>query len=126
MARGKPPTKYTPEMLNSIETFFDEAVPTNMRIPTVEGMCLKLNISKNTVYMWAKKHDPIKDALKLIKIKQKEYLTEVGIFGGKEINASIVSLFLKANHGMIETEKKLLAGDSGSDEIKIRLVDAKK
>lgn len=102
MKTGRP-TKYTDELIPLIDEFFNEAVPENQRIPTIEGLCLKLNIDPDTAYAWAKQHKEFSDTLQLIKRKQKEYLTEVGIFGGKEINANIVALFLKANHGMIET-----------------------
>lgn len=97
------PTKYTEELNAKIDEFFLEAVPGNMRIPTVEGLCIKLDIDTATAYRWAKEYPEFCDTLDEIKRKQKEYLTEIGIFGGKEINANIVSLFLKANHGMIET-----------------------
>jgi len=107
------PTKFTPELVAKIDEFFSEAVPTNMRIPTVEGLCLKLGISRETIYQWAKEHKKISDTLELIKTKQKEFLTEIGIFGGKEINANIVALFLKANHGMIETTRQELTGAEG-------------
>jgi hypothetical protein len=109
------PTKFTPELLAKIDEFFKEAVPGNMRIPTVEGLCLKLGISRETAYAWAKIHKEISDTLELIKVKQKEYLTEVGIFGGKEINANIVALFLKANHGMIETTRQEITGKEGEN-----------
>ncbi len=100
---GGRPSKYVPELLIKIDEYLSEAVPENMKIPTVEGLCLKLDITRETAYQWAKIHPEISDTLELIKVKQKEYLTEIGIFGGKEINANIVALFLKANHGMIET-----------------------
>jgi len=117
---GGRPTKYTPELLNLIDEFFKEAVPTNMRIPTIEGLCLKLGISRETAYAWAKEHKQISDTLELIKVKQKEYLTEVGIFGGKEINANIVSLFLKANHGMVETTRQEVTGKDGGQLVIIK------
>jgi hypothetical protein len=110
MKTGRP-TKYTPELVEKINEFFSEAVPTNMRIPTVEGLCIKLNITRETAYAWAKENPDFSDTLEQIKVKQKEYLTEVGIFGGKEINANIVALFLKANHGMIETNRTELTGE---------------
>jgi hypothetical protein len=97
MGAGGRPTKYTKELVSAIDEFFNEAVPTNMRIPTVEGLCLKIGISRNTAYRWAKENEEFSDTLELIKVKQKEYLTEIGIFGGKEINATIVSLLLKVN-----------------------------
>lgn len=96
------PSKYDPSILKQIEEYFTEAIPQNMRIPTIEGICLKVGIHKDTIYAWAKIHPDISDALELCKSKQKEYLTEIGIFGGKEINSNIVSLFLKANHDMVE------------------------
>ena len=104
MTAGRP-TKYTPEMMALINEYIAEAVPQNMKIPTVEGLCLKIGIFKDTIYKWRKRYPEIADALRQIKHLQKEHLTEIGIFGGKEINASIVSLFLKANHGMIETSR---------------------
>lgn len=119
------PTKYTPELIEKIHTYFEEAVPTNMRIPTVEGLALKLGINRDTLYDWEKKHKEISDTLALIKLKQKEYLTEIGIFGGKEINANIVALFLKANHGMIETERREIGGVEGR-KIEINVVEEDK
>ena len=96
------PTKYTPEIINELNEYIEEAIPQNMRIPTVEGIALKLGISKKTLYNWAKKNPEFLHALDYLKMKQKECLTEIGIFGGKEINASIVQLLLKVNHNMSE------------------------
>lgn len=110
MTEGRP-TKYTTEIYKLIDEYFTEAIPQNMKIPTVEGICLKIGINKDTAYEWAKKYPEFSDTLDLCKTKQKEYLTEIGIFGGKEINASIVQLFLKANHGMIETVRNEISGD---------------
>src|SRR3990167_1059929 len=100
---GGRPTKYTPDLINLVDEYLTEAIPQNMKIPTVEGLCLKLGIFKDTVYRWAKKYPEFSDALRLIKIKQKEILTEIGVFGGKEINSNIVMLLLKVNHKMIES-----------------------
>lgn len=99
---GGRPTKYSKDMYPLIEEYLGEATPQNMKIPTVEGLCLKLGIFKDTAYRWAKEYPEFSDALSLIKHKQKEYLTEIGIFGGKEINATIVALLLKVNHDMVE------------------------
>ena len=99
------PTKYSEETLKVYAEYMQEAIPQNMKIPTVEGLALKLGISKETLYQWRKIHTEISDALRELKMKQKEYLTEIGIFGGKEINASIVALFLRANHNVVETTK---------------------
>jgi len=121
---GGRPTKYTPEVIDELNKYLAEAIPQNMKIPTVEGIALKLNISKNTLYEWAKKNSEFQDALDELKMKQKEALTEIGIFGGKEINATIVSLLLKVNHDMIETEKKVITGED-NQPLEIRIVRSK-
>lgn len=100
---GGRPSEYTPEVLNTYKEYIAEAIPQNMKIPSVEGLALKIGTYKTTLYRWAKANKEFRYALSELKKKQKEYLTEIGIFGGKEVNASIVALFLRANHGMVET-----------------------
>jgi hypothetical protein len=98
------PTKYIPSLVKKIDEYITEAVPENMKIPTIEGLALKLGVNRDTLYDWAKKYPDFSDTIKALKLKQKEHLTEIGIFGGKEINASIVSLLLKVNHDMKEKD----------------------
>lgn len=102
---GGRPTEYTPEVIQKINEYLEEAIPQNMKIPTVEGIALKLGISRDTLYEWAKVHPEFSDTLKELKMRQKEILQEIGIFGGKEINATIVALLLRVNHDMVETTK---------------------
>jgi len=99
------PTKYTPEVITEINEYLKFAVPENMKIPTIEGIALKIGVNRDTLYEWAKVHPAFSDTLEEVKTRQKEILQEIGIFGGKEINATIVSLLLKVNHDMIETSK---------------------
>ena len=99
---GGRPTLYTPQVIVEMNEYLQEAIPQNMKIPTIEGIALKLGISRDTLYEWAKKHKEFSDTLEELKMRQKESLTEIGIFGGKEINAAIVALLLKVNHGMSE------------------------
>jgi len=124
MPAGRP-TKYKPEVITQLDEYLEFAIPENMEIPTVEGIALKLGVNKDTLYEWGRKHPEFSVALAKLKMMQKQSLTKIGIFGGKEINATIVSLLLKVNHDMVETEKKILAGDK-ENEIKIKLVDAQK
>lgn len=102
------PTTYTPEAIEILQKYIKEAVPENMSIPTFEGLALKLGITKKTIYNWADHYDEWKDALEDLKMIQKEALVKIGIFGGKEINSTIVSLLLKVNHDMIETDRHLV------------------
>lgn len=102
---GGRPTLYTPEAIDEINTYLKEAVPENMAIPTVEGIALRLGITRETLYEWGRVHPEFSDTLAKLKMLQKEALIKTGIFGGKEINATIISLLLKVNHDMVETTK---------------------
>lgn len=113
MAKVGRPSDYTPEVLDVYEEYISEAIPQNMKIPTIEGLALKLGTYKTTLYRWAKANPKFRYALSELKKKQKEYLTEIGIFGGKEINSNIVALMLKVNHKMIETSRQEVTGKGG-------------
>ena len=114
MKTGRP-SDYTPEVIEQINEYMEEAIPQNMKIPTVEGIALKLGINRDTLYEWAKVHPEFSDTLARMKMKQKEILQEIGIFGGKEINATIVALLLKVNHDMIETTRNEITGKDGEN-----------
>ena len=96
------PTLYRPEVINEINEYLKSATPENMQIPTIEGVALKLGISRDTLYEWAKVHKKFSDTIEKLRMLQKEALIHTGIFGGKEINATIVTLLLRVNHDMIE------------------------
>lgn len=104
MVTGRP-TKYDPKMILEIQEYLKGAIPENMKIPTIEGIALKLGVNRDTLYEWAKKYPEFSDTIEESRILQKQYLMEIGIFGGKEINATIVALLLKVNHDMVETTK---------------------
>lgn len=115
------PTKYDPKMIEEINEYLAGATPENMKIPTIEGVALKLGVNKETLYEWAKKYSEFSDSLEEIKLRQKEYLIEIGVFGGKEVNATIVALLLKVNHDMIEKT----GVDVTSGGLPIRIVDVR-
>lgn len=99
------PTDYSPDVLVKAEDYLQQAIPENMAIPTVEGLALLLNVNRDTLYEWAKVHSEFSDTLAKLKNLQKQHLTMTGIFGGKEVNATIIALLLKVNHDMVETSK---------------------
>jgi hypothetical protein len=99
------PTSFDPKYIPAIYKYMEEAVPENMQISTVEGFALTIDVTKKTLYNWSKKNKEFLHALKILKMKQREQLISIGIFGGKEINANIVALMLKVNHKMVEVQK---------------------
>jgi hypothetical protein len=110
---GGAPTKYTPQIIEELNEYLKEAIPQNMKIPTVEGIALRLGITKKTLYNWSEVHPEFLHALDKLKMMQKEALIETGIFGGKEINQAIIALLLKVNHDMIETTRQEIGGING-------------
>ena len=40
------PSEYTPEIIKELNKYLTEAIPQNMKIPTVEGIALKLGINQ--------------------------------------------------------------------------------
>jgi len=75
-----------------------------MSLPMVEGFAIELGVSKQAIYRWAKKHKKFRNAFRKIKIYQKRQLVNDGIYGGKEVNSTIVKLLLQNNHGMKERQ----------------------
>ena len=111
------PTLYTPDVIQKINEYLKNAVPENMAIPTVEGIALTLGISRDTLYEWAKVHKEFSDTIGRMKMMQKEALIKTGLFGGKEVNATIAALLLRVNHDMVE--KTALDVTSGGEPLVI-------
>lgn len=98
---GGRPTKYTEDMPTRLLAFFDrpldreveKQVATNKgveiikeikpnRLPTVEGFCAQLKISKRTFHDWVKRYDEFSHALGAAKQMQIQHLLHHGLEGG--------------------------------------------
>lgn len=108
---GGRPTKYTPDMIELADKYLKTTGTYNMKLPTIEGLALYLGLHRDTLYEWAKKYPQISDTLRNIEQLQKEQLIESGIYGGKEVNATIVKLLLQNNHGMREKQDVTTDGE---------------
>jgi hypothetical protein len=115
---GGRPTKYNEEVLNIANEYKNRIWQAPM-MPTIEGLADELDVDSDTINNWATAKDESDvlinkeffGTIKAIKNKQKKQLMEDGMYGGKEVNSTMAIFLLKANHGMIETERKLIGGD---------------
>ena len=98
------PTKYKGEK-TVLETkdYVDEQVVTG-KMPTIAGLAYELGLDKDTINEWSKEHESFSGAIKRLKAFQEDYLIKGGLSGVRNTAMSI--FLLKANHGMVETEKR--------------------
>ena len=105
------PTLYSPSILEEVGNYLrscsDEQDGKNLRVnlPKVEGLARYLNVSKDTLYEWAKRYPDFSDALRSIKNEQYCRLIDEGLAG--RYNAAIAKLMLSANHGLTEVSKNI-------------------
>jgi len=96
------PTKYDPSFVDKVDEYLSTATKENMHLPKIESFAIFLGVNRDTLYEWAKEHKEFSDTLKKILVVQAERLIDDGIYGGKEVNSTIVKLLLQNNHGMKE------------------------
>lgn len=107
------PTKYIPEAIYpAIEDYL--ATVNDTELPSSEGLALHLGVNTDTLYEWNKKHPEFSEALKKIAAKQKRQLMNDGMYGGKEVNASMAIFLLKAIHGLKD------GGDTTNIQINVK------
>jgi hypothetical protein len=99
---GGRPTKYDPSFVDEVEQYLETTGREQTSLPTMQGFALWINVNGDTLVEWAKIYPEFSAALKKLMLKQAEQLINDGIYGGKEVNATIVKLLLQNNHGMKE------------------------
>lgn len=99
---GGRPTLYDPAMNDMLDEYLKTTGREQTSLPTIEGFAIYLGVTRDTLYEWKKVHPEFSDTLKKIMTMQAQQLINDGIYGGKEVNATIVKLLLQNNHGMKE------------------------
>ena len=100
---GGRPTKYDPSFVAAVDEYILTTTGKEQKhLPKIESFALYINVNKSTLYDWKKLYPEFSNALDRLMLKQAEQLIDDGIYGGKEVNATIVKLLLQNNHGMKE------------------------
>ena len=107
------PTKYTPELLKKAQAYLDGAwEQTDSVIPSHVGLALELDITTETLYVWAKEEGKkqFSDILAKILQKQQNTLISKGLSG--DFNSNITKLVL-GKHGFHDKQDTELTGANG-------------
>lgn len=96
------PTKYHEGMPDLVNEYLKMTGLEQMHLPKMCSLALYLDVNEDTLVEWGKIHPLFSAALRKLKDRQQEQLIDIGMFGGKEVNATIVKLLLQNNHGMRE------------------------
>lgn len=110
------PTKYNMRMIDKVYEYMATCSREATELPTMEGLAACLEVNADTLVEWAKIHPSFSAAIKALHEKQRNQLVNDGMYGGKEVNSTMAIFLLKANHGMIETNKVI---EDGTLNVKI-------
>lgn len=111
---GGRPTKYSDEILDKAKDYLNEAIDSSeavgegrsvvvihkVNLPTVEGLAVHLEISRETVYKWAEEKQEFSDIVEKLKALQATRLINNGLAG--TYNPTIAKLILSGKHGYVE------------------------
>lgn len=112
MAGGRP-TKYTPQLLKKANDYLDGGwKQTDSVIPSHVGLALELDITTETLYVWAKEEGKkqFSDILAKILQKQQNTLISKGLSG--DFNSNITKLVL-GKHGFHDKVTQEQVGEGG-------------
>lgn len=113
---GGRPSEYDPSFCDELDAYLLTTGKEQTSLPTIQGFALHLGFDSDTLNNWANAkvkdeqgndtnvllHPEFFGTLKRLKELQAKQLIDDGIYGGKEVNATIVKLLLQNNHGMKE------------------------
>jgi hypothetical protein len=120
MAKRGRPTDYRKEHVEFVEDYLKECDEKQV-MPFMEEVARRLDVYEDTITNWGKKHKEFLGAIKKLKQMQKMTLKASGLT--QAFNPTMCIFLLKANHGFVETEKKL---HEHTGDVKIVLHDSLK
>lgn len=99
---GGRPTKYDPSFCDELDKYLSTTGKEQTSLPTKQGFALWLGVDDETLLEWSKIYPEFSATFKRLTQLQAKQLIDDGIYGGKEVNATIIKLLLQNNHGMKE------------------------
>jgi hypothetical protein len=117
------PTDYTPELLEKAKAYLFKFDELGHSVPSVAGLSVYLEISRTTIYAWAKEASKADFSyiLESILAKQEQISLAKGLNG--EFNSTIVKLLL-GKHGYsdrAETQSLITFSDLSDEELNAKI-----
>lgn len=101
---GGRPSEYKPEYCDKVDEYLETTGAAQQHLPKLESFSLYIGVNRDTINEWRKIHPQFSVAIEKIMTRQAQQLIDDGIYGGKEVNPTIVKLLLQNNHGMREKQ----------------------
>lgn len=117
---GGRPTKYDPIYVQKAREYLEDKTARD-DVPWIEEFARSIGTVRQNLHNWSKEHQEFFDAINEIEEFQRVQLMKKAV-NGEAVPAPAIFL-LKANHGMIETEKRILAGDKENPLIPTPIID---
>ena len=93
-----------------------------VKLPSIEGLALFLDVSRTTLYNWSEKHKEFLYTLRRIERIQKEKLISSGLSG--DYSPVIAKLMLSSNHNMRE-KTDLTSDNEKLQPVLVKFIDGK-
>ncbi len=116
------PTDYTPKLVKKakeIVAYFDENALSVDIVPSVASFALQLQVSRSTVYEWAKQHKEFSDILEDLLQLQEQKLLIHGLTS--KWNPTITKLML-SKHGYRESQDVTTDGKAMPAQVLVRFL----
>jgi len=119
---GGRPSKYQDSFVDELDKYLATTGKEQTTLPTKQGFALWLDVDDETLNEWAKEHKEFSATLRRLMLLQGQQLINDGIYGGKEVNATIVKLLLQNNHGMKERVDNT-SNDKDVNQVLVKFID---
>lgn len=116
LATGRP-SKLTPEVMEKAKKYVESCANMQegkVRVPYIEELALLLKVNEDQLVNWSKENEEFGEIYTTLKTIQKWRLKQK-TFGGKNALGSM--FLLKTLYGLVETDKRILAGSNQPGEI---------
>ena len=101
------PTKYRPRFIKTARNYLEEC-KNQKKIPFLEELASKIKVTERTLSNWGEANEGFLQAVEEIMDHQRMAIKVMGLK-----SPSMLIFLLKANHGMMRTEKRQHEGPNG-------------